>query len=362
MRGTAGIVALGAVLVGVALVFDAEALSVPGVALAALALGGQAWVRFAARGATVRREMPVRRVEEDEVVSVVVTVTSPRRPLPGGVVEDPLVARPMPVRAGTRSVGMRVDVRFARRGRRVLAPPVLALRDPLGLAGRTVRAAGPPDELVVLPRTSSVAVGDQSGVSAAARAVPTLAAAATELDGLRPYREGAPAARIHWPAVARGAGLVERRMRADADSRPLVVLDARDAATDEDEDAAVRAAASLALALARRGGCAVLLGAERRATVLDADLAAWPAQHARLALADGNLPAPTPGAAGSQRRGAVFYVAARRLRRVPRAWAQAARGGHVLVVPGELPSRRSAFAVAGCHGYVGAQERARVPA
>ena len=50
---------------------------------------------------------------------------------------------------------------------------------------------------------------------------------ATEVDGLRPYRQGTPASRIHWPALARGAGLLERRLRADTDSRPLVVVDAR---------------------------------------------------------------------------------------------------------------------------------------
>lgn len=362
MRSAGAIAALGLTLVAVALVFDAEVLSVPGVGLVALALGGLAWVRRAAGGASVRREVPVRRVEEDEAVSVAVEVASARGPLPGGVVEDPLVAGPMPVRAGARAARMRINVRFARRGRRVLPPPVLRLRDPLGLASRTVPASGPDDEIVVLPRTSPVAVSGDSGVSHAVRAVLTLTAAATELDGLRPYRDGAPAGRIHWPAVARGAGLVEKRMRADADSRPLVVLDARAAASQEDEDAAVRAAASLVLALARRGGCALLLGGERRAAEVEADLAAWPALHARLALADGSAPAPTPAAAGAQRRGAVFYVSARRVRRAPRGWAQAARGGHVLVVPSELAGRRPAFAVAGCWGYVDAPARVAVPA
>ena len=51
--------------------------------------------------------------------------------------------------------------------------------------------------------------------------------AAVDIDGLRPYRPGTPASRIHWAALARGAGLLERRLRADGDTRPLVVLDAR---------------------------------------------------------------------------------------------------------------------------------------
>ena len=52
------------------------------------------------------------------------------------------------------------------------------------------------------------------------------AMAAVDVDGLRPYRPGTPASRIHWPAVARGAGLIERRLQADGDSRPMIVLDA----------------------------------------------------------------------------------------------------------------------------------------
>ena len=91
--------------------------------------------------------------------------------------------------------------------------------------------------------------------------------AAVDMDGLRPYRVGTPASRIHWPAVARGHGLIERRLQADGDSRPLVVLDARLPGPDAQSellDAAVRAAASLVLELARRGGCGLLLPGEQR--------------------------------------------------------------------------------------------------
>ena len=49
-------------------------------------------------------------------------------------------------------------------------------------------------------------------------------------------------------------------------------------------DAAVRAAASLALALARAGGCSLLLAPERRAHGSTRALASWPRIHARLAL------------------------------------------------------------------------------
>ena len=115
---------------------------------------------------------------------------------------------------------------------------------------------GEPDELLVLPRVLPViaTAGGEDGDSAHARAALT-AAAETEIDGLRPHREGAPASRIHWPALARGAGLMERKLISEADSRPLVVLDPRAPESPEALDAAVRAAASLTVHFAKRGGC-----------------------------------------------------------------------------------------------------------
>ncbi len=103
--------------------------------------------------------------------------------------------------------------------------------------------------------------------------------------------------------------MVERRLVADADARPLVVLDPRDPPTPEALDSAVRAAASLAVYLARRaGGCSLLLPGDRRATSLQHDLRGWPALHARLALleaTDGG-----PNARRLERSGPVFWVSA----------------------------------------------------
>ncbi len=81
-----------------------------------------------------------------------------------------------------------------------------------------------------------------------ARAV-LIAAAESEIDGVRPYRENTPASRIYWPSVARGAGLMERKLISEADSRPLVVLDPRGPQSPEALDAAVRAAALAVRAL-----------------------------------------------------------------------------------------------------------------
>src|SRR5207253_4924794 len=114
-----------------------------------------------------------------------------------------------------------------------------------------------------------------------------------ELDSLRPYRQGAPASRIHWPTTARTGETMERHLVSDADSRPLVVVDSRGAQGEEALDAAVRAAASLCVHLARQGGAALLLPGERRAADVDRELRAWPSLHARLALVEAGGPAPT---------------------------------------------------------------------
>src|SRR5680860_737120 len=165
-----------------------------------------------------------------------------------------------------------VDVSFERRGRRLLEPGTLVIRDPLALAVREVTASGDDQhqELLVLPcvkpllsadargagADGSVGGPDAGGSRAQLRGRLQRSAAELDIDGLRPYREGTPASRIHWPVVARSGEMVERRLSADADSAPLVVLDATAPPSEEALDRAVRAAASLCVHLARRGGCA----------------------------------------------------------------------------------------------------------
>jgi hypothetical protein len=103
------------------------------------------------------------------------------------------------------------------------------------------------------------------------------------------------------------------------------------------------------LHFARRGGCALLLPGDRRASVVEADLLAWPAAHVRLALLGD---ASGPGLYAAQnRRGVILFVAARPIDRPPRALGRTP-GGCLLVVPGELPGRRSVLEVAGCRAYV----------
>ena len=354
MRSAAGCAALGIALLLVAGTFDAEPFYVTGAALALLGSGAAAWIGLGSWGAEMHRAIAARSVMEGEPLRVELEARAGKLPLPAGYIDEPLLDEPAPVRAGRRSTRLRVEATFARRGRRTLEPARLVLRDPLGLAERAV-ASGPAEEVLVLPRVSAVSTSAAGGEDTGAHARALLTSAAeTELDGLRVHVEGAPASRIHWPSLARGGELMERKLIAEADSRPLVVLDPRGARATEDVDAAVRAAASLTVHFARRTGCALLLPGDRRAVTIEPDLAAWPAAHVRLALMDA---AAGPALAAAQnRRGLILFVSARRVDRAPRGLGRTP-GGLVLVVPGgEAPGRRRPLLeVAGCVGYLGAR-------
>ncbi|MGA9856908.1 MAG: DUF58 domain-containing protein, partial [Solirubrobacteraceae bacterium] len=272
----------GGLLALVSLVFDAAPLFVPAVALLILGAGAPAWVALSARGGWAQRYLTAERVVEDEPLEATIEVRRGPLGLPGAELSDPFTNRTYeladdlgPVR-GDPTVAVRVVTRFSRRGLHRLAAPNLTVSDPLDLA-RVTRAGAGVDQLLVLPRTEPVRWHRRGAGRSFTRpdgAAGSEALAAVDVDGLRPYRRGTPASRIHWPAVARGAGLIERRLQADGDSRPLVVLDARTPpeAPLEVLDAAVRAAASIVLELARTGGCGLLLPAEQRATVIDAEL------------------------------------------------------------------------------------------
>ena len=363
-RRAAVVAAAGVALVLLGLLFDATPLFVPGIALVLLGVGAPAWVWCLIRLADVNRRLEQERVIEGDPLEAMIEV---RGWLPGGEVIDPLAGHPVSLPSSRRSA-VRVLARFERRGVRRLEPPSLRLRDPLSLAECSRYSIGPRQDVLVLPRTEPVRWvargGEAVGVAAARERAELLAA--VEVDGLRPYRRGTPASRIHWPALARGAGLLERRLRVDGDQTPLVVLDARGSGPEEHLDAAVRAAASLTLELARAGGSRLLLGDERRALAVEPDLTAWPAAHARLALVEGGPRARAPAfQAVRSALGLVLYVTARRVDRLDallgaEGWPGVAA---VVVVPAALaPRGRVTFSVAGCVGvsvHLGRREPAR---
>jgi len=254
MRSSIGCAALGLLLLVVAGTFDAEPLYVTGAALLLLGAGAALWIGIGGHGASLGRELTTRSVIEEQPLQVRIHARSGKLPLPPGWIDEPLLPEPVRLPAGRRQARVRIEVTFGRRGRRRLPPPALVLRDPFGLAQRVI--AGPStDEILVLPKLYPVNLTASGGDATPAHArASLLAAAETEIDGLRPWREGSPASRIHWQSFARGAGLMERKLISEADSRPLVVIDPRGASSAEALDAAVRAACSLAVYFAR---CAV---------------------------------------------------------------------------------------------------------
>ncbi|HUA49769.1 MAG TPA: DUF58 domain-containing protein [Solirubrobacteraceae bacterium] len=382
MKRAVAVGVAGLALILIALTFEAAPLFVPGIALIVLGLAAPAWVNLAARGAAIERRLDSDRVVEEEPIEATIEVSRGNWGLPGAAVLDPLAGKPVLIHApmslisGGRTASVRIVARFPRRGIRRIDPPSLVVADALELARAVVVSTSPAQELLVLPRTERVrwapGAGEKWRRAAGNASVEPLGA--TEVDGLRPYRDGTPASRIHWPALARGMGLLERRLRADTDSRPLVVVDARQPgppsspSPPEHLDAAVRAAASLVLELGGRVGCGLLLPGEHRPLEVEPDLTAWPVAHARLALIEGGPDTRAPGLAPGARSAQVVYVAATAQTRLPAGLAGAGVRAAVLVIPKPLvtqPLHDATFEVAGCIGFVvgaGRRQRERVAA
>lgn len=353
---------LATALLGVALslagaAFDTVSLYVPGLALLGIAIAAPAWVRLAAHGAAVERRAGPATVLEEQAYPLRLEVRSGVLPPPGGELIEPLLGWPVSI-AGRWSRRLRINVRFSRRGRRVLEPARLVIRDPLRLATREIEAQGGA-EVLVLPRVEPVTApgggdggaGRQGGAGLDAGVMGRRldsSLAELEIDGLRAYRDGAPASRIHWPSVARRGEMLERRMVAELDSAPLIVMDPSGAADEEQLDMAVRAAASLCVHLGRLGGCSILLPDERRPTELGEDMGAWPSVHARLALVEAGG-APPAGCLGP-RAGAVIWVTGADLRAAPRTLQRLPAAARLVVSPTPVPGMRAAFEVAGCTG------------
>ena len=363
MKRAAAVAVAGLALILVALLFDAAPLFVPGVAITLLGVVAPAWVVLAAHGASIERTLDSHRVIEEEPIEATIEVRRGHWGLPGAAVMDPLVGESVSIRtsmsivSGSTSASVRIVASFPRRGVRRIDPPVLIVSDALELARIVRESPSPPQELLVLPRTERVKWVPGAGEKwrRATGAAPLEPFGATEVDGLRPYRQGTPASRIHWAALARGAGLLERRLRADTETRPLVVLDARCDGPLEHLDAAVRAAASLVLELGGRTGCGLLLPGEFRPFEVEPDLTAWPAAHAKLALVEGGPGTRAPGLARGARSSQVVYVAATAQAVLPAGLAGAGVRAAIVVIPKALatgPRQRVSFEVAGCVGFV----------
>lgn len=343
---------LGLALIGGGALFGTPSLYPAGVVLVALPAVAFAWVQLAGVGLGVTRRLPEGSPTEGAPLTLELGISPGLLPPPGGAFTDPLLPQPRPL-SGSEA-NWRGEVSFARRGRRALGRAEVVIRDPFGLAElrRSSRDGG---ELVVLPRTeplemiaAGAGVGSLGpGERGAAGSGPDSWAAEFEIDGLRPYREGSPASRIHWPTVARTGELHERRITAGADAARLVVLDPIRPAGEEELDAAVRAAASICLELAASGGCTLLIGGDQRTIELDPRLRSWPVAHHRLALVEPD--AGPPAVHRINRAGVSYWVGADPGRGIERRAARLQTGRTVLVRPSSQAARGPvSFRVAGC--------------
>lgn len=336
--------------------FGLPSLYVPALALLLLTAGTATWVLLAARGARLERLPGPRSVVEDEPYPLRFRlragVLAPR-----GALADPLLDRPIPIsltgRRGIRvrrrsEVALAEQARFSRRGRHRLGLARMLIGDPLGICSR--RVTGSDGEVLVLPRVEPVIA--RSGGAGGRRGAGEWegpgthfgAAADAEIDGLRPYRSGSPASRIHWPAVARRGELIERRLASGGAGAVLVVLDATEPASPEALDRAVRAAGSLCVHFARTGGCTLIVPGAARPLHVDAELRGWPEARAQLALVE---PGGAPGRAlRAARGGTTFWVTAAQAGSVPPTLPP----GSFVVTPIAGDRERARFTVAGCYG------------
>jgi uncharacterized protein (DUF58 family) len=338
--------------------FAVRSMYIPGITFLVLGVGFAIWVTLAAAGAKLERQPGPATVEEDSPWPLRILVKPGLIPPPGGDVIEPLLKQPLRLarmssdREGNRRV--RVEVRFGRRGRRAIETARLVVHDPLGLASREVEAKGLQTEVLVLPKIEPVLPVEGGGAPGSQQRGREGAdeggggrapAPEMELDVLRPYREGAPATRIHWPTLARTGELMERRFVADPRARPLVVVDSYEPVGERELDAAMRAAASLAYHLARAGGCGIVLPGDRRPTLLRHDMRAFAEVHARLALLE---PASAyPALARRQGGGLIVWVTASRA--IPSLPSRMGAGW--VVAPHPLAAGAPAeFRVGGCIG------------
>jgi uncharacterized protein (DUF58 family) len=325
--------------------FAATPLYLPGVAVLLIAIAAAAWVESAARGVRLLRSVGSAVVEEQAPLPITVSVSRGHLPLPSAEVYAWSHGPPLPV-SGSSERKLTSVVRFPRRGRHRLGPASVLVTDPLGLYSRTIASAA--SEILVLPRVEPIHLVELGGEPAifGRQPISALDAGATEVDSLRPHRPGSPASRIHWPTVARTTTLMERRLVADSERTPWVVVDPRDPSNADALDLVMRAAASLCVHLARSGGCALLLPGDRQPARIDHTLSGFPESHARLAVLAPDAGAPPVGCLTGS--GAVLWVTA--AAGTPTQLAHLRAPLRYLVSPNPGLRLPVQFTVAGCSG------------
>ena len=324
--------------------FAVPALYVPGVTMVLVAFASTVAVALAARGARVDLEASVERIEEGEELTVRANVVGGARGCRGSLA---VLSEGLSAPLGWRARAAEVRVRPLSRGRLSVGPAIARWADPFQICVREV--ASERRDLLVLPRVHAVPAHNLTRLLALPDLQPTHTDG-IEFDGVRPQRPGAPASRIHWLTVARTGSPMERRFCEGTGPRALTLaLDTRGAAGAEALEKAVRATASLCAALARAGGCSVLLPGRPRAETLGPGLEGWPRLHELLALVEGD---EAPRWELAREAGGLVLIQAR----VP----EAPPGVSVSCSVSPLPDQRTGvlFSVAGCSVQPGGRTRA----
>jgi uncharacterized protein (DUF58 family) len=340
MNRTLGTAALGVSLCLLAGAFGLSSLYVPGIALILLVGAAAGSVRLGAWRVRLTRDPDRARVEEGAPLRLTLHLTGRTLPFGAGEVSSYPGA---PLRLLRREAGpIAFVVRLPRRGAHRIEPSWARFRDPFGMCERMV--CSPATDVLVLPRPEAIRGEQLARLVGAARELPAISGGAhgSDVDGLRAHRPGAPASLIHWPTVARSGELFERHLRAEGERLPLLVLDSYRPASEEALDAAVRAAASLCVGLARLGGCSLLIGGSRHVDRLGPELGEWPALHERLALV---RPAASAAYVPAGDAPVVIYVTARA---ISRSHELATLEIDYLVSPLADENQPVLFALAGC--------------
>lgn len=207
---------------------ELTAAGLTGIILCALAL---LLVRPAPLPQVERRIITPRVALGDPCRIELVVTNSGRRPSPVVDLHETIEGTPgaeisiSPLAPGERrSAGYRLPT--SRRGVLTIGPLEVRRTDPLGLAGRRRRVAGPSHALVLprieVLRRSSSAPRDPTGNSVTTGFD---RAASGELATLLPYTPGDDLRRVHWASSARAGDLLVRRDHPLAHDRVTVIVD-----------------------------------------------------------------------------------------------------------------------------------------
>jgi uncharacterized protein (DUF58 family) len=267
LRG--GALALGAGVTAAALAFGSRPVAVAGIGL--LLAGGlsRAWAGLARGGVSVALTVEPERVTEGDPARLRALVTRRSRVPVGhaalelelgklGVFEIRLLRR-------GRALRGELDLGRPPRGVYALTGAGLVLRDHLGLGDvlLPVQAAGA--TIVVYPRLVSLSgpFGDGTRRNDGRRFLPRRSSG-FDFHSVRDYEQGESLRRVHWPTTARRGQLMVKELHDAPADVVVVILDCDPAgaagrAPESSFDVAVRAAGSIAKAVAERGRSACLV-------------------------------------------------------------------------------------------------------